>query len=110
MQKDIQLYQEHSQILLDNVPWEFKKIIAECRLSAKNSFCDSTWTAEQSNGKYKTFGAKSGDAFKEFKLLIKLRDFLVSQGQPPWTGIRFTLHSDGKFTTEFSYDPLEDDL
>ncbi len=38
MQRDIQLYQEYAQILIDNVPCDFKKITSDCILSAKNAF------------------------------------------------------------------------
>lgn len=109
MQRDIQLYQEYAQILIDNAPCEFKKITSDCILSAKNAFSSSERTVENLTGELRTFGAKAKDTYREFKLLIELRDFMISQGQPPWTGMVFTLHSDGKFTTEFSYDPLEDD-
>lgn len=109
MQKDIQIYSEFSYIIL--TAWgnkEFKLIKALFEMPYNQSYSDQTYLAKNENDEEISFGLPAIQIHNTHGKLIELRDFMVSQGQPPWTGMTFTLYPDGRFSTEFSYDPLDD--
>lgn len=111
MTKDIEIFTFIANEIIGSLEDDkFYKIKSEFILALSGKWCNQTYYKIDEDGPMKSISVSDSKGSYHIHLkLEELRAFMVSQGQPPWTGMTFTLHANGHFETEFSYDPLEDD-
>lgn len=103
--RDQEIYSEIANILYCIAPEDSKIIIMKAELSLLGSNCIFKFNYYDIYN-IKNWFLPDDKANQDLhKILIKLRDFYISQNQPAWIGCEFVVDVDsGKIKIEFKYD------
>jgi len=103
--KDIEICREIGQLIYDVAPPGSHKIVMRAELSAEGDHAKFEFDSIDSEGRVSWFtgGGKLNKAL--LNLLVKHREFFVSQNQPLWKKFVFSVDVEkGKFSLELAYD------
>jgi hypothetical protein len=90
-------------ILVENVPSAWVSAWADVEVQDDNA--GQTYDYVTPEGETKWFDVEDMDqSFAIFHALCDVRDFMAAQTGQTWKKVRFTVHRDGTFKTEFQYD------
>jgi len=102
--RDQEIYQKLAQILYDVMPDGTEKVILKLPRVSRD-VVEFEYYAVGADGHEKRFYAESDMSYKMRTLAVDLKDFFVSQNQPPWKGCEFTLDvKTTKLKTRFIYE------
>ena len=105
--RDQELYNEIGTILYRNAPNVAKKIILLATLSEQEKACEFRYHfIDQDNDRNWFLPENGGEIGHNLcELLIELKEFFISQNQPPWKGCEFGVDMEsGKIELKFEYE------
>ncbi|MHA6913330.1 hypothetical protein ACQUJO_09360 [Ralstonia pseudosolanacearum] len=103
--KDIEICREVGQLLYDSAPDGAKKIVLRAEISTEGNHAKFEFDSIDSKGEASWFTGGGALNRSLLGLLVQHRDFFVSQNQPPWKTLSYTLDVEkGRFSIQISYD------
>jgi hypothetical protein len=105
MNRDKDIYQNISKILIENTPIHAKIIIMKADLATENDVCKFEFDYVDEKNISHDYSAGGKASLKILNLLVELRQFFKSQNQPYWEGCEFQVDLEtGKFEVKFIYE------
>lgn len=105
MSKDIDITNEVILILCKYVPDDADTILMKCDLSKEGDVSSFSFAYSIDMETKELLIVDHNDFEKIDKLMLQLREFYVSNNQPPWNGCDLTVNfKTNKFLTEFDYE------
>ncbi|MEF2253415.1 hypothetical protein [Ralstonia solanacearum] len=103
--RDIEICKEIGQLIYDAAPVGSTRIVMRAELAEEGDHAKFEFDAIDSKGNVSWFTGGGVLNRSLLGLLVRHRDFFVSQNQPAWKVFSYTLDVEkGKFSLQLSYD------